>query len=1139
MADDRSRGRRARRNTFALLFALVLALLATAPAPCQDQSPPPSLQGDPVDADRIDALRKSIEADAALGDDLRKQALAMLDEARSHLSRRDEWSARRTALQATLDAADAEIARIHHDIDFPSVEPTGAFDIGTRLADLEAAQSKAEQDRRTAAEELAKATQAINDLETRRTELPGAMATARAERTEVQGLLAAAPAPDENPAMVNARRMRQRARMMRVEAQIAELELEQSSLEKLGALYAARRDGATLERDAAATRVQNVQKLTADQRRQEIDSAERAANTAVAEADPRLRSLAESNVALVEKLRRLAKQRSDLDVTIEAAKRRQESLERDLATSQSREKQIGLTEAIGLELRELRRSQLADLETVRRANRALHADQIAAYTTRYEFENELRRLEDPAGVVDATLGSLKLDVADPTLRGEVRNLLDSRRKLLRKLAEGYSALTRDYGSADAQQQTLLATAERTAKFVDERVLWIPSGQPVWSQPFRTVPDAATRVATLWVDATRSVLHQVVAAPATAIAFALLLVALLGMRPLFLRRLAVHARDARQRAATRFAPTLLAVVDAALLAAPALVLPLALARLSAAAGEAPSVEVALRAIVPLATTLAVVDAALRSDGLALVHFGWEERAVRVVRRDLRIAAPLLVAARAAEATLNAEDDELSATLGRLALLVALFTYLWLFRGILHPTRGALATSPSFATRKKLRVLTYLAGIGVPLGLALLTLLGWVFTASELSVRLERTAVLVLGVSLVVALVQRWLLLSRRAIAIQQARERRRRAAESGAESEALGAETRPEEPEAPVVDLVSLDQQTRSLLGLTTLLALALGAWAIWVDVLPALGILREVSLWTETVQSTVTTTDVAGTHTAVQVTEVPVTLANLLLALVVLGATWVLSRNAGGLFELLVLRHLGVSAGERYAITTVMRYVIVLIGSIIAFTGIGVGWSKLQWMAAAVSVGLGFGLQEIFANFVSGLILLFERPLRVGDLVTVSGVDGRVTRIRMRATTIMDFDRKELIVPNREFITGHFVNWSLSSPVVRLVVKVGVAYGTDTHRARELLLEAARSVRTILPDPTPDAVFRGFGDSTLDLEVRVFHAMDDWSVTITALHEAIDAAFRAEGIEIAFPQRDVHVRSIEGLPGQIPTHHAE
>jgi potassium efflux system protein len=148
----------------------------------------------------------------------------------------------------------------------------------------------------------------------------------------------------------------------------------------------------------------------------------------------------------------------------------------------------------------------------------------------------------------------------------------------------------------------------------------------------------------------------------------------------------------------------------------------------------------------------------------------------------------------------------------------------------------------------------------------------------------------------------------------------------------------------------------------------------------------------------------------------------------------------------------------------------------------------------------------------------------------VGGTEGRVTKLRMRATTILDWDRREMLVPNKEFITSTVINWTLSDPVTRVIIPVGIAYGSDTKRARDLLLEAANTDDLVLEDPMPSAIFRNFGESSLDFELRVYIGNRDlWPAVIDRLHSNIDDAFRKAKIEIAFPQRDLHLRSAEGL----------
>jgi potassium-dependent mechanosensitive channel len=252
------------------------------------------------------------------------------------------------------------------------------------------------------------------------------------------------------------------------------------------------------------------------------------------------------------------------------------------------------------------------------------------------------------------------------------------------------------------------------------------------------------------------------------------------------------------------------------------------------------------------------------------------------------------------------------------------------------------------------------------------------------------------------------------------------------------------------------------------------------------------------------------------------------LALLLAILTFACARNIPGLMEMWILQRLPLDQSVRYAITTLTSYLIILLGVILSFSAISVGWAKVQWLATALTFGLAFGLQEIFANFVAGLILLFERPLRIGDVVTVDDVSGVVSRIRIRATTITNWDRKEYVIPNKEFITGRMLNWTLSDKTNRVVINVGIAYGSNVDKAKELLLKVCTDHPLIMADPEPKVTFEGFGDNSLNFVVRSYLPdLDNRLAVIDALHTNIDRVFRESRIEIAFPQRDLHLRSVD------------
>jgi potassium-dependent mechanosensitive channel len=255
-----------------------------------------------------------------------------------------------------------------------------------------------------------------------------------------------------------------------------------------------------------------------------------------------------------------------------------------------------------------------------------------------------------------------------------------------------------------------------------------------------------------------------------------------------------------------------------------------------------------------------------------------------------------------------------------------------------------------------------------------------------------------------------------------------------------------------------------------------------------------------------------------------VSLMDLFAAAAIATVTVVGIQTVPGLLEVAVLKRMPLDNGMRYAIVAVTRHAIAIVGLVLAAGSMGIGWPKVQWLAAAITFGLGFGLQEIFANFVSGLIVLFERPIRVGDTVTVGDITGIVSRIRMRATTITDGDRKELIVPNKEFITAKLVNWTLSDSVTRLVVRLAIAYGSDTQLVQRLLLRVAAETPTVLRSPGAKAVFMGFSDKALEFELRVFvGSVEGLLPTRHQLNMGIESAFRTAGVDLAIPLREMAV----------------
>jgi potassium efflux system protein len=288
--------------------------------------------------------------------------------------------------------------------------------------------------------------------------------------------------------------------------------------------------------------------------------------------------------------------------------------------------------------------------------------------------------------------------------------------------------------------------------------------------------------------------------------------------------------------------------------------------------------------------------------------------------------------------------------------------------------------------------------------------------------------------------------------------------------------------------------------------------------MPAIQGLQRFSLWT-------VTQTVNGEQLQTQITAATIVLAALIFII-----TFYAARRIPALIDL-IMRSTGKStAATRYTVSTLTNYLIIGVGIIMFFSTLKMSWSQLQWLVAALGVGIGFGLQEIVANFISGLIILFERPIRVGDVVTVGQSEGTVTRIQIRATTIRDWDGKELLVPNKEFVTGRLLNWTLSDTNNRVVLDVGIAYGSDVVAAMKLLEKIVKAHPAVLKEPAPNILFTQFGDSALKLSARCFlGSLDDRMAHISELHQKVYAAFNEAGIVIAYPQVDVHLNPVSPL----------
>jgi len=268
-----------------------------------------------------------------------------------------------------------------------------------------------------------------------------------------------------------------------------------------------------------------------------------------------------------------------------------------------------------------------------------------------------------------------------------------------------------------------------------------------------------------------------------------------------------------------------------------------------------------------------------------------------------------------------------------------------------------------------------------------------------------------------------------------------------------------------------------------------------------------------------------------EIKQTPVTILSLVMFVLVIVVFYLISKVLNRIILRRILGRFGLDEGIQYTLTRMVHYLIMITGLVVAFQFVGIDLAGLTVIFGLLSVGIGFGLQNITSNFISGLILLFERPIKVGDRVTVGEIEGDVSSINMRSTTIQSLDNISIIVPNSEFISSTVTNWSYSDPKIRLKIEVGVSYSSDLDTVMKALLEVAGENEDILKDPDPIVLLSGFGDSAWDMVLVVWLGdPKKYYLTRSAINCAIVQKFRDYGVEIPFPQRDLHVRSPLPVP---------
>lgn len=1097
---------------------------------------------------RIKEVEGSSELDEAAQEaalELYRQAIGYAEQARAHKTAASEFTrARETApdgaralraeLEALESAAPASISEALQRVPLPELEQQVLGEKATLVA-LEA--------------RLGEVEQALELHPQRATQARTRLAEAKARDAAIAAALKGLSAEDTPAPLAEARRWALQNEALALSAEIQRLDQELLSQPMRSELQNARRDKLTLEVKLLSERVQLMEALLIDRRRAEARVARNQAEATERQASgkhPLVQKLAEENTQLGEVLNTLAGELEEVTAEENAVTEEAKRTAENFRLARQRLEIAGLSQALGQVLLEQSRG-LKDAVEFRRAGRRIEDLIVEANLRQLRHQQERGQLRDINGYVEGLLEGLPFAGLAPPLRAELTSLAESRRELIDKAIAADDTFLQRLSEFDHAQRQLSETVAAYRTFLDARLLWIRSGD---LPSLATLASISQTLAIFtssehWLSLRRALL-QPASFPWVLMLGLAAFAVLIARQKTFRAALQRSGANVGALRHDRFSNTLKAVAWTLLLALPWPVLFLTLGlHLQMADGRGSlavnyylqdvftskgqfvqSLGVAFQWVAPLTFYFSALRAFCKPSGLAVVHFVWSLSSTELLRQEVRRLAFVFVpTAYLFTATIAYDPSSLGGGMSRLCFAIVMAALAWFFLRVLTPANGVLSGYYSANPRSPLTWFRYLwlsLGLAVPVALAGLAIAGYVYTAGVVAERVVDT--LWLGIVLLFShqLIVRWLLLIQRRLAFKAALKKHRAQRALQHHGDTSEVETSVPLAEEPDVDFQALGADTAKLINTVLIIVAAVVVWAVWADVLPAFRILDDVTLWHYS-------SKVDGVDTAV-----PVTANDGILALVILALGLVAARRLPALLEIALLARLKISAGSRYAVSTLTQYAIVGAGVIMLFKILGGEWLDVQWLIAALGVGIGFGLQEIVANFISGLILLFERPIRIGDVVTVGDTDGVVTKIRIRSTTIRNWDQKELVVPNKEFITGRLLNWTLSDPVTRIVIPVGIAYGSDVARALELIDEAAREHERVLQEPQPLVTFESFGDNALTIMLRCYIGSLDQRLQIASeLNQAINRRFEQAGIVIAFPQRDIHLDTAQPLDVRI------
>ncbi|WP_146525422.1 mechanosensitive ion channel domain-containing protein [Novipirellula artificiosorum] len=1065
-----------------------------------------------VDAKTIEAGLQEVAENGALDETLKASLQDLYHQAQQNLQATQ--SSRQNADRFELNASTAAdrireaTAEIQKQPTAAKVDVSPETTVETIKQELAATKAKGTE----ASEQFQQLSTQSAERQKRLAEIPAEQTKVEKELETTRDQLAREVPANETPVQTRARMTQLRSRRESLEAKLNELQKELKA-------YAVTTDLLPLQTQIAQ---RQVQKLNAQSEQLQSILSERQRDLAADRVDnlrkdlalvpALLKPMARENIEIAERLHWLVTESAKAAQLMSESQEWFEEVKSAKEKSKERLEKVGLTDALGLMLRN-KRDEFESLKTEFRPHADLRQRIEKYQISVFELEDQLQDVQTAIKQWNDTPDASRRDA-------EQRRLLEEREQLLSEALQAQKSLLQTMLSADTNRRELRLVIDEYIELVDQNVFWIRSAPAFSLGELKNVLPATVWLmnASHWQSVGDQLPRGLMTRPIASWGGCLVVLALFLYRPRLRKTLVILAKEAT-RFDTTFVVTAKALLITAMLAIawPALFGLIGWLLLANPSSD-PFVLGVGEAFVITAIYIAsreLMKEVCRVDGLAEIHFGWDEAIRTMLRFHLRWYTAVGGILIFLIATLNAYGDPtVRETMLRL-ISIALFIMSALFHSIVFSVRSPIfvQTRRDIPESKSYRWRRVIWGVttGLPLLFAVMSFSGFLDTAFTLGKLLQFSMLLLVSLLLVMALTFRVLSLHYRDVSRRQAIQRRDKklSAASSAHSDGLAGDVSIELQEEQTADLPKLDRDTRQLVYVITAAAALFGLSYLWSDVLPAIKIFDRIELWNISIGETVE----------------PVTLRDILYIIGTIVAALFAVRNLPSLLELFILRRTSFDSGARYALTTILRYALIVTAAIIVLNLLSVPWTQLGWLLAAASVGLGFGLQEIVANFVSGIILLLERPVRVGDVVTIDGTTGIVSRIQMRATTVTSWDRKELVVPNKDLITEKLLNWSLSNVVNRLTLQIGVDYDSDLEQVQAILQRVVTEHPDVMDDPPPLINFDTFGDSSLNFTIRFFLANLDRRIGVThEINIAIMRAFREAGISIPFPQHDVHMK---------------